>query len=326
MDDCRELLPDWLRFVRGVVSSDDLSLNVSREILQKDRQIQATRKHLVRRLLATLKEMLDARPERYRAFWKEFGPVLKEGLILPGEDQDKLLELVLATSTVRPGEPTTLGAYIGRMKEGQDAIYYLTGPSRVAVERSPHLEALRAKGYEVLFFTDPVDELWLERPLECQGKALVSVARGGTPLGTEAERKQAEAECEEKEEEFKDLLLSLRSKLQDHVKDVRLSSRLVESPACLVGEAGDLSPQLRQLLQRVGQETPVVKRTLEVNPSHPVLLRLKAIHERDRNDPALGEYAELLYGQAILAEGGDLPDPAAFSRRVADLMARSLGG
>jgi molecular chaperone HtpG len=324
MDDCRELLPDFLRFVKGVVSSDDLSLNISREILQKDRQIQAIRKHLVRRLLATLKEMLDAHPERYQAFWKQFGAVLKEGLILPGEDQDKLLELVLAGSTRHPRELTSLGAYVDRMKEGQDAIYYLAGPSRAAVEQSPHLEALRARGYEVLFFTDPVDELWLERALECRGKTLVSIARGGTPLGTEDERKHAEAEREEKGETFKDLLLCLRSKLQDHVKDVRLSSRLVESPACLVGEAGDLSSQMRELLQRVGQETPAVKRTLEVNPSHPVLLRLKAMCDRDRGDPALQEYAELLYGQAILAEGGELPDPALFSRKVADLMARAL--
>ncbi len=325
MDDCRELLPDYLRFVKGVVSSDDLSLNVSREILQKDRQIQAIRKHLVRRLLATLKDMMDARPERYQTFWKEFGAVLKEGLILPGEDQDKLLEVVLAGSTRDLSELTSLGAYVDRMKAGQDAIYYLTGSSRAAAEQSPHLEALRAKGYEVLFFVDPVDELWLERPLECRGKTLVSIARSGTPLGTEDERKQAETEREEKAETFKDLLLCLRSKLQDHVKDVRISSRLVESPACLVGEAGDLSPQMRELLRRVGQETPAVKRTLEVNPSHPVLLKLRAVHDRDQNDPALQEYAELLYGQAILAEGGELPDPAAFSRRVADLMAQAVG-
>jgi molecular chaperone HtpG len=325
MDDCRELLPDYLRFVRGVVSSDDLSLNVSREILQKDRQIQAIRKHLVRRLLAALKEMLEARADRYRTFWKEFGSVLKEGLILPGEDQDKLLDLVLAGSTRHPADPTALGAYVDRMKDGQDAIYYLTAPSRGAAEQSPHLETLRAKGYEVLFFTDPVDELWLERPLEFRGKALVSVARGGAPLGTEDERRRAEAEREEQEQAFRDFLLCLRSKLQDHIKDVRLSSRLVESPACLVGEAGDPSPQLRELLRRMGQELPAVKRTLEVNPVHPVVLKLKAICDRDKGDPALQEYAEVLYGQAILAEGGELPEPAAFSRRVSDLMARALG-
>jgi molecular chaperone HtpG len=322
MDDCKELLPPWLRFVRGVVACDDLSLNVSREILQQNRQIQAIRRHLVRRLLGALKEMKDERPENYRTFWKEFGPVLKEGLLGMDDGQERILELVLSPSSHGTVVPTSLGEYAARMKEGQPGIYYMTGPSVAAVEQSPHLEAVRAKGYEVLFFTDPLDELWLRLPRELDGKPLVSAAKGDVTAASEDERKQAEEERREQEEGFKDLLLVLRAKLQDQVKDVRLSSRLTSSAACLVGEEGDLSARVTEMFRRAGQEVPVAKRVLELNPTHPLLPKLQALVERDRSDPALAEYAELLYGQAILAEGGLLPDPAAFSKRIADLLLR----
>jgi len=202
MDDCKELLPPWLRFVRGVVACDDLSLNVSRVILQQNRQIQAIRRHLVRRLLGALKEMKDERPENYRTFWKEFGPVLKEGLLGMDDGQEKILELVLAPSSHGTVVPTSLGEYVARMKEGQPGIYYMTGPSVAAVEQSPHLEAVRAKGYEVLFFTDPLDELWLRLPRELDGKPLVSAAKGDASAGTDDEKKQAEEERREQEEGF----------------------------------------------------------------------------------------------------------------------------
>jgi molecular chaperone HtpG len=319
MDDWRELLPPNLRFVRGVVSSDDLSLNVSREILQKDRQVQAIRKYLVRRILAALKEMKEQRPEKYRTFWTEFGAVLKEGLLGFEEGQDKLLELVLAPST-EGAEPTALAAYVTRMKEGQPAIYYLTAVSREAAERSPHLEAFRARGYEVLFFLDPIDELWLRLRREFEGKTLTSVAQGTPDLGAEADRKKDEPAREETTERFKDLLLALRAALQDDVKDVRLSERLTASPACLVGEAGDLSPHLEELLRRSGREVPKAKRVLELNPTHPLVMRLQAFHAAHPADERLKRYAELLHGQAILAEGGTLPDPAALSRRLAELL------
>jgi molecular chaperone HtpG len=319
MDDWRELLPAYLRFVRGVVSSDDLSLNVSREILQKDRQIQAVRKYLVRRLLASLKEMKEQRPEKYRTFWTEFGAVLKEGLMGFEEGHDKLVELVLAPST-GGSALTSLGDYVTRMKEGQAAIYYVSAATREAAERSPHLEAFRARGYEVLFFLDPIDELWLRLPREVEGKALVSVAMGAVDLGTEEEKKQEEVAREETNERFKDLLLALRSRLQDEVRDVRLSGRLTESPACLVGETGDLSPHLEELLRRSGQDVPKVKRVLELNPAHPLVTGLQAFHAAHPADERFARYAELLHGQAILAEGGTLPDPAAFSRRLAELL------
>jgi molecular chaperone HtpG len=313
MDDCKELLPPALRFVRGVVASDDLSLNVSREILQQDRQIQAIRKHLVRRVLGALKEMKEGDAEKYRTFWNEFGAVLKEGLIAFDEGQERLLELVLAPSTFAPAAPTSLADYVARMKEGQEAIYYMTGPSRAAVERSPQLEVFRDKGYEVVFFTDPIDELWLRLPRELSGKKLVSAAKSDIAPGSIDDEKQAD---------FKDLLMTLRAKLQDEVKDVRLSSRLISSPACLVGDEQDLSPHIAELLRRTGQDVPKVKRILELNPTHPLLPKLQALVERDKNDPVLAQCAELLYGQAILAEGGQLPDPAAFSQRIAELLLR----
>jgi len=319
MDDWRELLPPYLRFVRGVVSSDDLSLNVSREILQKNRQIQAIRKYLVRRLLAAFKEMKEQRADRYRTLWAEFGAVLKEGLLGLEEEPDRLLELVLAASTDGPAL-TSLGEYVGRMKSGQPAIYYLTAASREAAERSPHLEAVRARGYEVLFFLDPIDELWLRMRREFEGKPLTSVSQGGVDLGSGEDGKKEDSVPEEVGERFKALLLALRVALQDEIKDVRLSARLTSSPACLVGEPGDLSAHIEDLLRRSGRDVPQAKRVLEVNPSHPLLMRLVAFHAAHPDDERFRCYAELLHGQAILAEGGTLSDPAAFSRRLAELL------
>ena len=325
MDDWRDLLPAHLRFVRGVVSSDDLSLNVSREILQKDRQVQAIKRHLVRRITAALKEMKELRPEKYDTFWAELGAVLKEGLLGFDDGPEKLLELVMAPSTER-ATPSALGDYVKRMKEGQPAIYYLTAASRDAAERSPHLEAFRARGYEVLFFLDPVDELWLRLPREFEGKTLTSVAKGAVDLGTEEEKKQEEAKQEESSERLKDLLLALRAALQDTVKDVRLSRRLVDSPACLVGEAADLSPHMEELLRRNGQDVPATKRALELNPSHPLVTQLEAFRAAHPGDERFAGYAEVLYGQALLAEGGALADPAAFARRLTDLLVQATAG
>jgi molecular chaperone HtpG len=322
MDDWRELLPAYLRFVRGVVASDDLSLNVSREILQKDRQVQAIKKHLVRRILGALKEMKEQRAEKYRTFWTEFGAVLKEGLLGFEDGHDKILDLVMAPST-ESAEPIALSEYVGRMKEGQDAIYYMTAASRDVAQRSPHLEAFRARGWDVLLFVDPVDELWLRLPREFDGKSFVSAAKGDLQLGSEEEKKRAEETRKESEESLKDLLLALRAALQDEIKDVRLSSRLTESPACLVGDAGDLSPQMQELLRRAGQDVPKVKRVLELNPTHAIVTTLRQVHALDAKDPRLGLYADLLYGQALLAEGGTLPDPAAFSRRLTELMVQA---
>src|SRR5262245_61604010 len=222
--------------------------------------------------------------------------------------------------------PTSLGDYVKRMKEGQPAIYHLTATSRDAAERSPQLEALRARGYEVLFFLDPVDELWPRAPREFEGKPLTSVAKGAADLGTEEEKKHEEAAQEEANERFKDLLLALRAALQDTVKDVRLSRRLISSPACLVGEASDLSPHIEEMLRRNGQDVPRVKRVLEVNPSHPLLSQLLQFRTAHPGDERFARYAEVLYGQAVLAEGGSLVDPAAFAKRLADLLVEATSG
>lgn len=324
MDECKELVPAYLRFIKGVVDAQDLSLNVSREILQQDRQIRVIRKNLVKKVFNTLDSVCENSPERYRGFWQAFGPALKEGLV-GGEpkEQERILNLTLTTSTHEDGKLTSLSDYVERMKEGQDVIYYMTGPSLSAVKNSPHLEAFAAKGYEVLWFTDPIDEIWLERGLTFKDKAFKSVGQGDVDLGTEEEKKEAEEKREDKERELKDLLSALRSSLQEEVKEVRLSSRLTTSPACLVGDAGDMTPQMEKLMRSMGQEVPKTKRILELNPDHEVMPRLQALFTEDAQSETFKTYAELLYGQAVLAEGGTLADPARFGSLVASLMTAS---
>lgn len=324
MDDCKELLPDYLRFIRGVVDSEDLSLNLSRELLQQNRQIMRMNKGLVSKVLATLKDLHDNDPEKYAAFWGEFGRVLKEGLFQDRDNRDALLDLVLFASTNDPVQPTSLAAYVERMKPEQQDIYYMTGESRTRIEHSPHLEAFQEKGYEVLILSEPVDEVWTQSVFEFRGKKLVSAAKGAVDLGNEDEKKQAEETRKEKEQEFGVLLGCLKDKLEAYVKEVRLSNRLTASAACLVTDEHDLSPQLEQMMKAMGQEMPVVKRILEINPKHPILERLHGIHAQGPDDPALTDYAQLLYGQAVLAEGGQLPDPAGFSKLVAELMVKAI--
>ena len=325
MDECRELLPPHLRFVRGVVDAHDLSLNVSREILQKDRQIQLIKKQLVKKVLATLDEMKRDAAADYRTFWSSFGPVLKEGLAgFDTPDRDKLLDLVVAPSTHAVDQLTSLADYVGRMKEGQDAIYFLTGPSRDAVARSPLLEAFAAKGYEVLLFSDPIDEFWLERAPSFQGKPMKSIARGQVELGTEDERKQEQAALDERRAEYRDLLEAMRAALQDDVKEVRLSSRLTASAACLVGDEHDLTPRMQRMLAQLGQAAPKVKPVLELNAGHPLVGKLAAVFAASATDDRIPVYARLLLGQAHLADSGELPDPEAFSKALADVMLRAV--
>lgn len=324
MDECKELLPPHLRFVRGVVDAHDLSLNVSREILQKDRQIQLIRKQLVKKVLATLDDLKRDAADDYRTFWNELGPVLKEGLAtFDTADQDKLLELVLAPSTRDPAALASLADYVGRMKEGQDKIYFLVG-GKDSVARSPLLEAFTSKGYEVLLFSDPIDEFWLERAPAYQGKELVSIAKGDVPLGTEDERKAAEAALDEQRQTYGELLAKLRAHLQEQVKAVRLSSRLTTSPACVVGDEHDPTPRMLRMLAQMGQAAPKVLPVLEVNPGHALLPRLQAVFAADASDARLELYAKLLLGQAQLAEAGELPDPEGFARALTEVMVRGL--
>ena len=324
MDDCEELIPEYLRFVKGVVDAQDLSLNVSREILQQDRQIRAIRRRLTKKVLSTIQDMATTEKEKYRTFWSQFGRVLKEGLLSDFDNRDTLLAVSSFESTHSEDSTTTLAEYVSRMKEGQDEIFYMTGESRQQIESSPHMEAFRAKGFEVLLLTDPVDEMWVGSVPEFEGKPFQSIAKGEVDLGTEDEKKAAEAEREEREKEYADLLSWLGETLDEHVKQVRLSSRLTTSPACLVGDTFAMSPALERMYRASGQPVPHTKRILELNPDHPLVTALRDAHARHADDPTLGETAELLYGTALLAEGGELEDPAAFARLLADRLARTL--
>ncbi|MGC4773396.1 molecular chaperone HtpG [Micromonospora sp. DT44] len=324
MDDCEALVPTYLRFVKGVVDAHDLSLNISREILQQDRQIQIVRRRLVKKVLATVKDLKANHAERYRTFWTEFGAVVKEGLIDDTDNRDTLLEILSVASTQDATEPTDLAGYVSRMKDGQTDIWYATGDSRTTIENSPHLEAFRAKGHEVLLLTDPVDEVWVERVGEYDGKPLRSIAKGQVDLDTDEEKQQAEAEREQQRQEFAALVDWLGTTLADSVREVRLSSRLTTSPACVVGDAHDLTPTLEKMYRAMGHEVPSTKRILEINPGHPLVAGLRKAHEQGDSGPALTETAELLYGLAVLAEGGELTDPARFTRTLADRLARTL--
>ncbi|GID29687.1 chaperone protein HtpG [Paractinoplanes brasiliensis] len=316
MEDSRELIPDYLRFVKGVVDAADLSLNISREILQQDRHIQMIRRRLVKKVLSTIKDLLNNNSEKYATFWREFGRALKEGLLNDQDNQKAILDVSTFASTAGP-EPTTLAGYIERMKEGQEEIYYLTGESRSQVENSPHMEAFQKQGYEVLILTDPVDEIWVEAVPDYDGKKLQSIARGSVDLPKDAEEPEPEGD-------FAPLLTFLKEQLSEQIKDVRLSHRLISSPACLVSDTDDITPALEKMYRAMGQEGPRVKRILELNPGHPLVSGLRTAHEQRADDPALPETAELLYGTALLAEGGDLEDPARFAKLLADRLARTV--
>lgn len=322
MGDCDQLMPEYLRFVKGVVDAQDLSLNVSREILQQDRQINAIRRRLTKKVLSTIKELQSERPEDYRTFWTQFGRVLKEGLLSDVDNQDTLLQISSFASTHSEEDATTLAEYVGRMKEGQEQIFYATGETRQQILKSPHLEAFKAKGYEVLILTDPVDEVWVGTVTEFDGKPLQSVAKGEVDLDSDEE--SSDAEREEREKEFADLLTWLKETLSDHVKEVRLSSRLTESPACLITDAFGISPALARIYQASGQNIPIGKRILELNPDHPLITGLRRAHQERADDPTVAETAELLYGTALLAEGGALEDPARFAELLANQLTRML--
>jgi molecular chaperone HtpG len=324
MDECKELLPDYLRFIRGVVDSEDLSLNISREMLQQDRQIERMRKGIVGKVLAFLKDLADKEPEKYKKFWDTFGRVFKEGLFGDYENQEALLELSRFQSTFEEKELTSLQAYVDRMKPDQDTIYYMTGESRKNIEQSPHLEAFRDKGYEVIILDEPVDEVWTQSVFEFKGKKLQSVGKGAVELGSEDEKKEAEEARKSQQETYGSLLECLQKNLEEHVKEVRISNRLTSSAACLVTDAGDLTPQMEQMMRAMGQPAPSVKRILEINPKHAILEKLQARFAANASDSALADYAQLLYGQSVLAEGGQLPDPGGFSKLVSKMMAEAI--
>jgi molecular chaperone HtpG len=322
LEKCEDLLPQYLRFVRGVMDSPDLALNVSREMLQQDRFITLIRKGLTKKILDVLTEMKEKEPDTYLKFWAEFGRAIKEGTSSDYENKEKLLELLVFQSSNDPEKLTSLKEYVERMKEGQNEIYYLPGESRSQVENSPNLEAFKEKGYEVLYLVDTVDELLTQSLNEYGGKKLKSAGKGTLSLGNEEEKKQTEEELKAKEEQLKPLLDALQTKLDAWVKQVRLTSRLTNSPVCLVGAEHDYSPQLEKLLQKGKGGGPKQRRILELNPKHEILAKMSEHFEKNAEDPVLEDYAQLLFGYGLIAEGGELPDPVRFNKAVADLMVR----
>ncbi|MDQ7807945.1 molecular chaperone HtpG [Amycolatopsis sp. A133] len=324
MDDCESLVPEYLRFVKGVVDAQDLSLNVSREILQQDRQIQLIRRRLVKKVLSTVKTMMTADAEKYTTFWREFGRAVKEGLLDDFENREAILEISSFASTHDAEKPTSLREYVERMKDGQQHIYYMTGESRSAIENSPHMEAFRAKGYEVLVLTDPIDEMWVDAVPGFDGKQFQSIAKGQVDLESEEDKKATEVAREQQNKDFEGLLTWMGTALGETVKEVRLSSRLTTSPACIVGDTHDLTPTLEKMYRAMGQELPPIKRILELNPEHALVTGLREAHTARPDDEGLAETAELLYGMALLAEGGELADPSRFIKLLAGRLEKTL--
>jgi len=324
MEKCEDLLPRYLRFIKGVVDSSDLPLNISRQRLQQDRHIGQIKKWLTRKVLDALSEMHEKDEETYLKFWKQFGRAMKEGLSSDFDNKQKLVSLLLFESSNDPEKLTTLKQYVERMKPDQKEILYLTGESRNVIENSPHLEAVRAKGYEVLYLSDPVDELMVQHLYDFEEKKLKSINKGTMELGTEEERAQEQEQLKTKKEEFAGLMEMAQKKLDEHVKQVRLSTRLVSFPACLVTEEHEYSPHLERLLQKGKGGGPKQRRILEFNPAHPIVARLLERFQADQQDPAIGDSVELLFSLALLAEGSEIPDPVRFNRLTLDLMEKTL--
>ena len=315
MDDAEQLMPLYMRFVRGVVDSSDLPLNVSREILQQSKDIDGIRSGCTRKVLSMLEDLAENDKEKYATFWSAFGSVLKEGVGEDHANKEKIAGLIRFASTHNDtlDQTVSLADYIARMKEGQEKIYFVTADTFNAAKNSPHLEIFRKKGIEVLLLSDRVDEWVVGHLTEFDGKQMQSVAKGGLDLGSledEAEKQEAEKAADE----YKDLLEKVKAALGDKVKDVRVTYRLTDSASCLVSDEHDPSGNLARLMKAAGQQAPNAKPILEINPHHPAVMRLK--YEEHR----FGDWAALLFEQALLAEGGQLDDPAGFVRRINDLM------
>jgi molecular chaperone HtpG len=323
MDSAEQLLPAYLRFVRGIVDSSDLPLNVSREILQQSPDVAQIRNASVKRVLGLLEELAEKQPDKYKTFWNELGRVLKEGIIEDGANRDRIAKLLrFSTTHTDDAEQTvSLAEYVGRMKDGQDAIYYVVADSFAAAKNSPHLEIFRKHGIEVLLLTDRVDEWVTGHLTEFDGKKLVSVTEGDLDVSKLGESSSKVAD-ELKEDEYKDLLTRMQDALKDRASRVRLTHRLTDSPACLVGDEHGMSRHLERILRDAGQAVPASKPVLEINPDHPIVQRLKQEHDATVFD----DWTQILFDQALLAEGGELEDPATFVKRLNTLTLALAGG
>ncbi|HJW57372.1 MAG TPA: molecular chaperone HtpG [Burkholderiaceae bacterium] len=324
MDDAEQLMPMYLRFIKGVIDSADLPLNVSREILQESRDVRVIREGSTKRVLGLLEELANSdeqeQKDKYATFWKEFGQVLKEGIGEDATNKERIAKLLRFASTHNDSDEQSVSFadYAGRMKEGQDKIYYVTADSYAAAKNSPHLEIFRKKGVEVLLLTERVDEWMLSFLNEFDGKELVSVAKGDLDLGKledEAEKKQHE----ETEAGYKELVEKMKTALVDKAKDVRVTFRLTDSPACLVADEHELSGNLMRMLKAAGQKAPELKPILEINPDHPLVQRLKY------EEAKFGDWSNILFDQALLAEGGALTDPAGFVKRLNQMLLSMAG-
>ena len=318
VDHCEQLIPVYLRFVKGVVDSSDLPLNISREMLQSDRQIDIINKNITKKVLDTLEDMKKNEYDRYLLFYKEFGRILKEGIHFDFSRKEKLADLLLFESTKKsPGEYTTLQDYVDRMPEGQEAIYYIIAGSREEAAGSPYIEKFREKGYEVLIMLDEVDDFIMNSLHEYKGKKIKSVVKGDIELdeSEKAEKKKAE-------KKFKELIELVKFQLKDEVKDVRLSGRLKETACCLVAEEEGMDPHMEKLLQSMGQNIPENRKILELNPVHPLFEAMQAVFEKEPKSLMLEQYIKLLYDQALLLEGSKPKDPAAFADAVTKLMVK----
>jgi molecular chaperone HtpG len=312
MEDCKDLMPQYLRFIKGVVDAADLNLNVSREILQQDRLVINIRKNLVKKILELLEGL---EKEKYEKFYEEFGAVLKEGIHVDTAKREKIAALTRYKTTRSEGKWASLDEYIGRMQPGQKHIYYITGDNLTALLNSPHLEALKAKDFEVLLMTDPVDEWVVQSLREYQGKTLASAEKGDLDLDKVDEKKQAD---------YNALFSFIKAQLSTKIKEVKPSTRLKDSVACLSGEMQDMSAYMEKILKASGQAPPESKRVLELNLDHPVVSGIKTIYENDRDNPLLKDYSQLLFDMAVIGEGGKLENPAQFSKMVGDLLASAL--
>jgi molecular chaperone HtpG len=325
MDNCKELLPDYLRFVRGIIDSEDLPLNVSREILQKNAIIDKIKKAVVGKVLGKLKEMAENEPDKYKKFWQNFGPVIKEGLHTDYENKEKLLELMRFQSSngATADDTTSLKQYVERMRTDQKDIYYIIGENRSIVEKSPHLEVFKSKSIEVLYLVDPIDEFIVPDIYNYEGKQLKSVTQGDLDLGELGkEEKNAIKKAESK---FKKLSERIKNILADSVKEVRVTTRLKDSPACLVTDENEMSSHMEKMMKAMGQEVTKVKPVFEINPEHPILVNMNNRYEKDPKDTDLEEWTKLLFDQAMIAEGQMVSDPLAYSQRVNKLLSQITG-
>ncbi len=317
MANCQDLLPAYLRFVKGLVDSSDLSLNVSREILQQDRQVQQIRKNIINKILTSLKDTLTKERSTYEEFFNHFGTTLKEGVPSDRGNLEKIQDLLLFRSS-KSESWTTLNEYLNRMPEEQKEIFYISGDRLDVIRNSPYLEKLKAKGFEVLFLTDAIDEWVTQDILEYKGKKLVSIAKEGLKLGSDEELKRTEEEKKNQQERFGSLIETMKKNLHADVKDVVISDRLTETPACLVFGEHDLSSQMQKILSQMGQAQGPVKKILEINLKHSIFENMLSLPEDQQKT-----WSEILYNQALLTEGSPLPDPAKFSRMISSLMVKS---